>query len=250
MTTHVFGLIGYPLTHSFSKRYFSEKFANEGITDCRYELFELPNIQDFPRILAENPSLKGLNVTIPHKLGIMQFLQHIDEAAAKIGAVNVVKVMPDGSLKGYNSDYYGFKASLEQWAAFRANRPSKALLLGEGGATKAVKVALEDLGIHYQSVSRQSQKGNLTYADLSPQIIASHTLLINCTPLGTFPNVDTCPDLPYDLLTPQHLLYDLVYNPAETLFMRKGTQQGASAHNGLPMLKLQAEKSWEIWNSI
>lgn len=250
MTEKVFGLIGYPLTHSFSKRYFTEKFAKEGIRNCRYELFELPDIQELPLVFAQNPSLKGLNVTIPHKLAVLPFLSSLDTAAAQIGAVNVVKIMPDGALKGYNSDYYGFRYSLEQWAAFRANRPKKALLLGEGGATKAVKVALEDLDIAYQSVSRQAHKGDLTYADLDASVIASHTLLINCTPLGTYPHVDACADVPYDLLTPQHLLYDLVYNPAETLFMRQGIMRGAAAHNGLRMLELQAEKSWEIWNNI
>lgn len=243
-----YGLIGYPLTHSFSKRYFAEKFAKEGIVNCRYDIFELPTIQELPQLLIENPTIKGLNVTIPHKLAVLPFLKSLDISAEKIGAVNVIKVLADGSLIGYNSDYYGFRQSLEDWEAFQLLRPSKALLLGEGGASKAVKVALTDIGIDYQTVSRHASKGNLLYQEISEEILSSHTLLINCTPLGTYPNTETYPLLPYHYLTSCHLLYDLVYNPAQTLFMQKGMERGASVHNGLRMLELQAEKSWEIWN--
>ena len=244
----LFGLIGYPLTHSFSKRYFTEKFEREGIANCQYELLELPDIQEFPNVLAQNPTLKGLNVTIPHKLAVMPFLQSLDASAQKVGAVNVIKIQPDGLLKGYNSDYYGFKQSIENWLPAEAIQNLRALLLGDGGATKAVKAALTDLGVAYQTVSRQAVDGKLTYADLSEEIMATHHLVINCSPVGTYPQVNTCPDIPYQLLTPNHFLYDLVYNPDETLFMQKGALQGAATHNGLRMLELQAEKAWEIWN--
>ncbi|MFN8353752.1 MAG: shikimate dehydrogenase [Spirosomataceae bacterium] len=243
-----FGLIGYPLTHSFSKRYFTEKFEREGIAGCRYELFELPDIQDFPALFVQHPDLAGLNVTIPHKLAVMPFLQALDASAEKVGAVNVIKIEPDGRLVGYNSDYYGFKQSLQDWLGTRLQQPLQALLLGDGGATKAVKAALTDLDITYQTVSRQAAEGKLTYTDLNEEIISSHQLIINCSPLGTYPNINTCPDIPYQYLTPQHFLYDLVYNPAETLFMTKGLAQGATVINGLPMLQLQAEKAWEVWN--
>lgn len=244
----LFGLIGYPLTHSFSKRYFTEKFEREGIADCRYELFELPDIQELLNILTQNPTLKGLNVTIPHKLAVMPFLEALDASAQKVGAVNVIKIQPDGSLKGYNSDYYGFKQSIESWLPAEAMQNLNALLLGDGGATKAVKAALTDLGIVYQTVSRQAVNGKLAYADLNEEIMATHHLIINCSPVGTYPQVNACPDIPYQLLTPNHFLYDLVYNPDETLFMQKGVFQGATIHNGLRMLELQAEKAWEIWN--
>lgn len=244
----LFGLIGYPLTHSFSKRYFTEKFEREGIADCRYELFELPDIQELLSVLTQNPTLKGLNVTIPHKLAVIPFLEALDASAQKVGAVNVIKIQPDGSLKGYNSDYYGFKQSIESWLPAQARQNLRALLLGDGGATKAVKAALTDIGIAYQTVSRQAVNGKLTYADLNEEIMATHHLIINCSPVGTYPQVNACPDIPYQLLTPNHFLYDLVYNPDETLFMQKGALQGATTHNGLRMLELQAEKAWEIWN--
>lgn len=244
----LFGLIGYPLTHSFSKRYFTEKFKREGIADCRYELFELPDIQELLSVLTQNPTLKGLNVTIPHKLAVMPFLGALDASAQKVGAVNVIKIQSDGSLKGYNSDYYGFKQSIESWLPSQVIQNIRGLLLGDGGATKAVKAALTDIGIAYQTVSRQAVNGKLAYADLNEEIMATHHLIINCSPVGTYPQVNTCPDIPYQLLTPNHFLYDLVYNPDETLFMQKGALQGAATHNGLQMLELQAEKAWEIWN--
>ncbi|MFT4032734.1 MAG: shikimate dehydrogenase [Siphonobacter sp.] len=241
-----FGLIGYPLGHSFSKRYFSEKFGQEALSD-QYHLFELPDVNALPGLIASQAELKGLNVTIPHKQAVLPFLAELDPLAERIGAVNVIKVLPNGQLKGYNSDYWGFRLSLEQWDAFRSIQPKKALLLGDGGATKAVRIALEDLGIRYQTVSRK--EGFLNYSDLNADILATHPLIINSTPLGTYPNVDTCPDIPYPALTERNMLYDLVYNPAETLFMKRGAEQGAATHNGYAMLELQAEKSWEIWNS-
>lgn len=248
-TSRLFGLVGYPLSHSFSKKYFSEKFAREGLTDCRYELFELSNPAHFPALWAEHPDLVGLNVTIPHKQAFFQYLGSLDESAEKVGAVNVVRRQPDGSLRGFNSDLYGFRKSLEDWAAFRRNRPTGALILGYGGAAKAVEAALRDLGISHNIVSRDAAKGDLTYAGLSTEVLESHTLLVNTTPLGTYPNVGAYPPVPYDHLTDRHLLYDLVYNPAETRFLKFGAERGAATHNGYRMLELQAERSWEIWNS-
>lgn len=245
----LYGLVGYPLSHSFSKKYFSEKFAREGLTGCRYELFELPDPTGFPALWADHPDLVGLNVTIPHKQAFFSYLDSLDESAEKVGAVNVVRRQPDGTLRGFNSDVYGFRKSLEDWEAFRSNCPERALILGYGGAAKAVEAALRDLGIAYQIVSRDPAKGDLTYADLTANVLRTHHLLVNTTPLGTYPNVDARPDLPYDLLTDGHLLYDLVYNPAETTFMRLGAARGAATHNGYRMLELQAERSWEIWNS-
>ncbi len=247
---NVYALIGYPLGHSFSKRYFTEKFKQEDLSATHvYELFELPEAEGLPALLTQWPELKGLNVTIPHKKAVLPFLSELDPLAERIGAVNVIKVLPNGDLKGYNSDYWGFRDSLEQWEPFQRLQPHKALILGDGGATKAVRVALEDLGIVYKTVSRKDSIEFINYADLNEGLLSEYQLIINSTPLGTYPNVDACPDLPYEGLTDRNLLYDLVYNPEETLFMKKGAEQGAATHNGYRMLKLQAEKSWEIWNS-
>lgn len=248
----LFALIGYPLTHSFSKKYFTEKFEREGISNCRYELFELPDYKNFPDLIASHPDLIGLNVTIPHKQNIIPFLDELDAAsAARIGAVNTIKILADGRLKGYNTDYYGFRLSLEQWlqSLNLSIEGLKALVLGNGGAAKAVFAALEDIQISYQIVSRQKTATTITYEDLTKDVIASHHLIINTSPVGTYPKVDECPVIPYEWLNEKHLLYDLVYNPAETLFLKKGKQQNAQTHNGLPMLQLQAEKAWEIWNN-
>jgi shikimate dehydrogenase len=247
----LFALTGYPLTHSFSKKYFTEKFEKEGISGCRYELLELPNYQDFPKLIAENPDLVGLNVTIPHKQNVIPFLDELDAAsAARIGAVNTIKVLPDGRLKGYNTDYYGFRLSLEQWFQTINVEPNhlKALVLGNGGAAKAVFAALDDLQIPYQIVSRQPSSSCITYTDLTEALFSQYQLIINTSPVGTYPKVDECPAIPYEYLTDKHLLYDLVYNPAETLFLKKGQKQNAHTHNGLLMLILQAEKAWKIWN--
>lgn len=248
----LFALIGFPLTHSFSKKYFTEKFEKEGISGCRYELLELPNYQDFPQLIAAHPDLVGLNVTIPHKQNVIPFLDELDAAsAARIGAVNTIKILPNGKLKGYNTDYYGFRSSLEQWLDSLQRTPVnlKALVLGNGGAAKAVFAALNDLQIAYQVVSRQKTETTISYDDLTEEVIHSHSLIINTSPVGTYPKVEDCPAIPYHLLGEQHLLYDLVYNPAETLFLQKGKEQNAQTHNGLPMLHLQAEKAWEIWNA-
>jgi shikimate dehydrogenase len=243
----LFGLIGYPLKHSFSKKYFTEKFEKENIKNHYYELFELPDFNDLPKLIAQNPDLVGLNVTIPHKQNVLPFMNELDEySAARIGAVNTIKINADGSLKGYNTDYYGFKISLEEWLPNTHNL--SALVLGNGGAAKAVCTALTDLGIDYQVVSRNKTENNITYEDLNEDVLAIHRLIINTSPVGTFPNVNDCPDIPYNLLTDTHFLYDLVYNPAQTLFLQKGAAQHAFTHNGLKMLHLQAEKAWEIWN--
>jgi len=246
---NLYGLIGFPLSHSFSKKYFTEKFAREGIADSAYELFELPDIREFPALLATQPNLRGINVTIPHKQNVIPYLDALDDSARKVGAVNVIKLNREGKKTGYNSDYFGFMKSLRTWLdALGVVRPA-ALVLGTGGASRAVKAALTDLGIEYHVVSRQADKAVFSYEQLNADIIASHLLIINTTPLGTYPQTNTSPPIPYHALTPHHLLYDLVYNPAETEFMTQGSARGASVHNGLPMLHLQAEKAWEIWNN-
>ncbi len=250
----LFGLIGYPLSHSFSKKYFTEKFAKEGIADAAYELFELADINGLPAVLKQNPALRGLNVTIPHKLNVVPFLDHIDGAAARIGAVNVVKIHSDGRTTGYNSDYFGFRDSLTNWywqlygaSGLTKLKLQQALLLGSGGAGKAVQTALHDMGIPYQIVSRQAG-ANLNYEDLTESKLSDYQLIINTTPLGMSPHTDACPPLPYHWLNAGHHLYDLVYNPTDTKFMQMGRARGAQVLNGLPMLYAQAEKSWEIWN--
>jgi shikimate dehydrogenase len=244
---NIFGLIGFPLGHSFSKKYFTEKFIQLGLSDKHaYELFELENINDFPKFLAANPNIAGLNVTIPHKVGVMAFLDSLDETAERIGAVNVIKKLKNGKLKGYNSDYYGFKNSLEKFIS--GHKSLEALVLGNGGAAKAVMVALEDLEIPYKLVSRRKEDGAITYFKAN-DLIDTHKLIINCTPLGTFPNVQSFPDLDYSLINHSHLCYDLVYNPEEPMFLKKVKDQGAATINGQEMLVGQAEKAWEIWNS-
>lgn len=242
-----YGLIGYPLTHSFSQRYFTEKFAREGITDSRYDLFELPDITALPDLFTI-PGLRGLNVTIPHKQAVLPYVNRLDSSAEKIGAVNVIRIETDGSRTGYNSDYYGFRQSLTEWLTSlnRTTAGLRALVLGTGGASKAVTVALTDLGIAYNYVSRTKTATMLTYDEL-PNVLADYELIINGSPVGTYPRIDEAPALPYSLLTNRHLLYDLVYNPAETKFMQLGHQYGAATRNGLRMLELQADKAWEIW---
>lgn len=244
---NIYGLIGYPLGHSFSKKYFTEKFELMGIADNNaYELFELPDIQAFPQLIEGQSNLKGLNVTIPHKQAVMPFLDGLDASAEKVGAVNVIKIGEGGKLIGYNSDYYGFKTSLEEFIP--ADTQLKALVLGNGGAAKAVIAALNDLSIPYKIVSRTKSADALGYEDLAAEI-DKYQLIINSSPVGTYPKADVCPDIPYEQLTVNHYLYDLVYNPVQTLFLQNGEAQGSKTHNGLKMLHLQAEKAWEIWNS-
>lgn len=244
-----YGLIGYPLKHSFSIGYFNEKFEAENI-DAQYVNFEIPDIRDFMEVIEENPNLCGLNVTIPYKEQVIPYLDELDKDTAKIGAVNVIKIirLPKGKVKlvGYNSDIIGFTQSIEP---LLQPHHIKALILGTGGASKAVFHGLDNLGIKATFVSRTKKSDDiLTYRELTPEIMQEHTVIVNTTPLGMYPKVDFCPDIPYDQLTPNHLLYDLLYNPNETLFMKKGKEKGAVVKNGLEMLLLQAFASWEIWN--
>lgn len=244
-----FGLLGRSLAHSFSQNYFRQKFDRLGLDDCRYELFELAEINELPQLLARYPDLAGLNVTIPYKEKIWPYLTRVVPSAALVGAVNVLEFRADGSLVGHNTDYIGFRESLRQfYPATAANR--QALVLGTGGAAKAVAVALRELGIPYQLVARDSRKAGLTYEELTPAVIAAHSLIINTTPLGTYPAVQACPPLPYSALTAQHYLFDLVYNPSETLFLRQGLAAGAQVRNGFEMLVLQAEAAWDIWTKV
>lgn len=242
----LFGLIGYPLGHSFSKKYFTRKFEEEQIPDSAYELFEISSIDQLPDILRQHPNLRGLNVTVPYKQAVMPFLDHIDPAAARIGAVNTI-LLADGRRTGYNSDYIGFLQSLQ--AFYPLSERSAALVLGTGGAAKAVVAALEYLAVPYRLVSRHGIAGGFRYPDLTPDLVAQFPLIINTTPLGMHPRTEECPDLPYEALTNRHYLYDLVYNPAETTFLKKGAAAGAQVKNGYDMLVLQAEESWRIWNS-
>jgi shikimate dehydrogenase len=248
---NLYGLIGFPLTHSFSKRYFSDKFEREKIRESSYGLYEMQTLEALPELLKKN-GLVGLNVTIPFKKDVIPFLDDLDDASAqRIGAVNTIKIYADGSTKGFNTDYYGFRQSLTEWLGRHGEsyQHFKALVLGNGGAAKAVQVALQDLGIAYKMVSRQAAPSSLMYQDLTEEIMHEHALIINTTPLGTYPNVDGCPHIPFDWVTSKHFLYDLVYNPAETVFLKNGLEKGAAVQNGLKMLELQAEKAWEIWTS-
>ena len=243
-----YGLIGYPLSHSFSKKYFANKFKKENITGCQYELIEIDRIELVKQVF-EVEHIQGFNVTIPYKHDIMQYMDNFDHSAKKVGAVNVVKIGKNGEKTGYNSDYYGFRTSLENWLPNPVG--FKAMILGIGGAAKAVMAALNDLSIPYLKISRDPTKGNHSYDELKthPEILDEHRLIINTTPLGMAPNTDVKPDMSYDLLNENYYLYDLIYNPSETKFMAEGKKYGAQTKNGLEMLELQAEKSWEIWNS-
>lgn len=243
-----YGIVGNPLVQSFSPRFFSEKFRREGI-DAQYLKFEIPEISDFPKIISSQPDLKGLNVTIPYKEKIIPFLDDLDPQARAIGAINVVKVIRENGktkLVGYNSDIIGFQNSIIPF--IKKDIHKKALILGTGGASKAVAKGLENLEIEYIFVSRTRTEGQLTYDKLDKNIFDEYTVVVNASPLGTFPEVDTAPDIPYQSLTPNHLLYDLVYNPAETKFLRLGKEQGSTIKNGAEMLELQALAAWDIWN--
>ena len=234
-----YGLIGRSLKHSFSQQYFTEFFRKEGLPHS-YSNFELENVDDLKKLI-ENERLSGLNVTIPFKEDVIPLLDEIDEAAKEIGAVNVIKV-EDGRLKGFNTDHIGFRLSLE---ANSDKTIKRTLILGSGGASKAVRYSLYQLGIEHQTVSRT---GSLKYACLNSELISDRHLIINCTPLGTFPKVEEKPDIPYESLGSEHILFDLVYNPAETAFMKEGIKRGATVINGSEMLRIQAEQSWEIWS--
>ena len=242
-----YGLIGFPLGHSFSKNYFNQKFEAEKI-NAEYVNFEIPNIKALKEVLKENPELRGLNVTIPYKEQVISYLDDVDKDASIIGAVNVIKfskgMFGKQKLIGYNSDIIGFKQSI---APLLTTKHRKALILGTGGASKAVFHGLKQLGVGSTLVSRSEKEFCITYDEITPEIMKSYTVIVNTTPLGMYPNINRCPDIPYDLLTPDHLLYDLLYNPDETLFMKKGKEKGAMVKNGLEMLLLQAFASWEIW---
>ena len=244
-----FGLIGYPLSHSFSKKYFDKKFRREGLDDCEYANYELPSLSDFRELLnMEQKDLIGLNVTIPYKEQIIRYLDSLDDSAQKVGAVNVIKLTSDNRKIGYNSDYYGFRSSLQNWLP--RNGPIKALVLGSGGASKAVVAVLKDFNLSYQIVSRKKGVGIVDYDQTKElKLLEHYKLVINTTPLGMYPQIGQAPDLSYQDITDQHFLYDLVYNPEETLFLQRGKTRGAKIKNGLEMLFLQAEKSWEIWST-
>ena len=241
-----YGLIGYPLGHSFSKRFFTEKFENDQI-NAIYESYPIDNIQKLTKLIA-SVELSGLNVTIPYKEQVIPFLDELDKDAAEIGAVNVIKFIRSNNtltLKGFNTDAIGFENSIRP---LLKPHHSKALILGTGGASKAIKFVLQKLGLETVYVSRTPTIGRLTYGELNEMILSDFTVIVNASPVGTFPNVDTCPAIPYQFLTDKHLLYDVVYNPTETLFLKKGREQGAVGLNGEQMLVEQALAAWEIWN--
>lgn len=240
----LYGLLGYPLSHSFSQKYFTEKFQSLGLLDASYENFSLPNIHALQEILDHRQGLEGFNITIPYKKEVLQFLDHASEAVQEIGACNCVRIVK-GKRYGYNTDVVGFEQTL---APFLKPHHQKALILGTGGASAAVEWVLKKLGIVYLSVSRTASENTISYEQISQEIMNTHTLVINTTPLGMYPNVDACPNLPYQFMNHTHHLFDLVYNPAETQFLTKGKSQGASIQNGWEMLILQAEESWRIWN--
>lgn len=243
-----YGLIGYPLGHSFSKSYFNEKFENEGI-NAEYINFEIPTLDSLPEILASNPELKGLNVTIPYKEKVISYLDSISPEARAIGAVNVIRVDHKGNdtyLKGFNSDVIGFTKSIEP---LLERFHKKALILGTGGASKAINFGLKSLGLETVFVSRFERPGTIQYSQITPDIIQEYNVIVNCTPCGMYPRIDECPQLPYEAMTSKNILYDLLYNPDETLFMKKGAQHGATVKNGLEMLLLQAFASWEFWHN-
>ena len=243
-----YGLIGYPLVHSFSISYFNEKFKNEGI-DAVYENYEIPTIEQFPEIIDTNPQLRGLNVTIPYKEKVIGYLDAISPEANEIGAVNVIKITHKGKkviLKGYNSDVIGFTRSIEP---LLDSFHKQALILGTGGASKAIEFGLKSLGLKTMKVSRSVKPGTIRYQDITPEMMQDWNVIINCTPCGMYPHSDECPQLPYEAMDSHTLLYDLIYNPDETLFMKNGKANGAIVKNGLEMLLLQAFASWEFWHN-
>lgn len=242
-----YGLIGYPLGHSFSKNFFNEKFEDEDI-DAQYLNFELPNIESLPEVIDMNPELKGLNVTIPYKEKVISYLDYISPEARAIGAVNVIRVSHKGKnvvLRGYNSDVIGFTKSIEP---LLDRYHKKALILGTGGASKAINYGLRSLGLETVLVSRFKRPGTIQYDEITPEVIKEYNVIVNCTPVGMYPKVDVCPQLPYEAMDSHTLLYDLIYNPDQTLFLQKGAERGATVKNGLEMLLLQAFASWDFWN--
>jgi shikimate dehydrogenase len=241
-----YGLIGYPLTHSFSQQYFTQKFEREGIAGCSYSNFSLAEIGELAGVLGD-PELRGLNVTIPYKEQVIPYLHELDPVVRETGACNCIRI-EEGRLTGYNTDVIGFEQSL---ARHLADHHLQALVLGAGGAAKAVEWVLRKLGIGYRIVTRRPRAGtgDLGYEQVNDELLGGTPLIINTTPLGMYPRLDECPPLPYDALTPRHYLFDLIYNPARTRFLQKGEERGATVENGLEMLVLQAEESWRIWNA-
>lgn len=243
------GLIGFPLGHSFSKNYYLAKFDAECITNVDYDLYAIDQIEKFPLLYTDDPSFRGFNVTIPYKQSVLEYISELSEEAAAIHAVNCITVHRNEdriSLKGYNTDAYGFQKSFEP---LLKSHHTSALVLGNGGAAKAIFYVLQKLNIPYQIVSRTKDKGDLTYEELTAEVMENNPLIINCSPVGTYPNVSACPQIPYEHITSSHLLYDLIYNPEETMFLKKGKEKGATIKNGYEMLVLQAEKNWEIWKN-
>lgn len=247
MSSVKFGLVGKNISYSFSRGYFTEKFEKLGLENHKYVNFDLQEVAVLKDIIAaKEDGLKGMNVTIPYKQDVIQYLTSIDDDAKEIGAVNVIKLQDNGEVRGYNTDVYGFQKSIEP---FIKAHHTKALILGTGGASKAVRHAFNKLGIQHKYVSRTAADGVFGYHELTQEIIEEYTVIVNCSPLGTSPEIALKPEIPYAFLSDKHLLFDLIYNPAETTFLRLGREQGAATKNGLEMLELQAEKSWEIWNS-
>ena len=239
-----YGLIGKDISYSFSKKFFTRKFINEGLNNCSYENYDINSISELLEVINDT-KIKGLNVTIPYKESVIELLNHIDPIAKKIGAVNTIKIDKQNKLLGYNTDYIGFKQSLES----NISNQKRALILGTGGASKAIVYALKTLNIKTLLVSRKKREESITYEDISNQIIKDHTIIINCTPLGTYPNIEECPKIPYQYITERHLCYDLIYNPIKTKFLILSEKKGASIINGNEMLENQAMESWKIWNS-
>jgi len=240
-----YGLIGFPLAHSFSRDFFSTKFRKEGI-NSQYCNFEIQSITQLYDVIRNNPQLRGLNVTIPYKEEVLPFLDELSETAKIIGAVNVIKIENE-KLIGFNTDYIGFKNSIVPLIC--PNKHQQALILGTGGASKAIAQVFSDLGITWRYVSRTKKNHHFTYDELTETVLSDYTVIVNASPVGTFPNIDECPSIPYEYLTPHHILYDLVYNPEETLFLQKGKERGVQTKNGKEMLELQALAAWEIWQS-
>ena len=245
MSKRHFGLVGKSIEYSFSKKYFTEKFVLGNLADCSYHNFDLKGIEEFPSLIAENLNLKGLNVTIPYKEAVLPYLNKLSKTAAQIGAVNVISFTKKGNLKGYNSDYYGFMKSLKP---LLQSHHRKALILGSGGAAKAVSFALDQLGILYTFVTREEKEGMIDYDLINATTFDNHQIIINCTPTGTVPNTKEFPPIPYHFFTKKHIAFDLIYNPEETQFLKKAKKKGAFTKNGYEMLILQAEKAWKIWN--
>ena len=239
-----FGLIGYPLSHSFSQKFFTDKFEKEGLADCKYTAYSIPAIAELPGLLKSHPSLEGLNVTIPYKEQVLRYLTEQSPVVQQVGACNCIRIQ-QGKLTGYNTDVLGFEQSL---LMHLQPHHKKALILGTGGAGKAVEYVLKKRNIRYRYVSRMPSVNHLSYLQVTPAVLAEYTLIINSTPLGMYPNITQAPPIPYGALTPKHYLFDLIYNPARTLFLQQGEQRGAAVQNGLDMLIIQAEESWKIWN--